>query len=95
MARHGHGYGHGCPVMLAGDRSKQRLQVQQITSAVRKLMRVRACRCSREAGLADSEQKRVGVCASKEQSKQGGLPAHASRTVKELVGGTPATKSYG
>ena len=24
-------YGHGCPVMLAGDGSKQRLQVQQIT----------------------------------------------------------------
>ena len=31
MARHGHSYGHGCPVMLAGDGSKQRLQVQQIT----------------------------------------------------------------
>ena len=85
--RHGQSYGHGSPVRLAGDGSKQRLQVQQITGAVRKLMRVRACRCSREAGLADSEKKRVGVCTSKEQSKQGSLPEHASRTAKELVGG--------
>ena len=31
VARHGHNYGHGCPVMLAGDGSKKRLEVQQIT----------------------------------------------------------------
>ena len=31
VVRHGHNYGHGCPVMLASDGSKQRLQVQQIT----------------------------------------------------------------
>ena len=31
VARHGQSYGHGSPVRLAGDGSKQRLQVQQIT----------------------------------------------------------------
>ena len=57
VARHGHSYGHGCPVMLAGDGSKQRLQVQQITGRGAETDEVA---CERAAA---SCRSRVRACA--------------------------------